>query len=449
MIMNRNIPRKRIRIEARSSEPWIRHGIIYELFPRSFSKSGTIDGIINKIPYLKKLGVSILWIMPIHPIGSVKRKGRLGSPYSVKDYYQINDEIGSIAKFKQLVKHCHKNKLRIIIDLVIGHTAWDSALFIQHPEWFKKNKSGRFQSPVPEWTDVVAFNYSNKRLVRYMIELMKYWIEFIGVDGFRCDDAGRIPIRFWELARDSIEQHHILMLAESDKHPLHHRKAFDLSYGTDFYLTLRDVIKGNTPASHLHTMIAQEQSIYPKGSLLLRFTSNHDTNNQGGSDINLFGLKGSKLAAVVNNTIPGVPMLYNGQESGNGNKLDLFDATKISKTRKGNFSAFYKRLFLLRKQYPALIDGRYVHISTSDNEHCFTFCRVLNNNSILIATNFTKKKKLLDVIFPAEMDIEPNSIKCTNLFTEQREYLNRINSKSFILTLPSFGFKIISIKQNK
>ena len=444
--MQQQIKNERCRIGARKSPDWIRNGVVYEIFPRSFSKEGNIDGIIDKLQTLKALGITILWLMPIHPIGNIHRKGRLGSPYSVRDYYKIHNKIGNIGKFIRLVHECHKYRLHIIIDLVIGHTAWDNQLFLRHPDWYKKDKSGNFRPPDPGWADVVALDYSQKALVRYMLKLMKYWVGCVGVDGFRCDDAGRIPLRFWEMARKILERKRpILMIAESDRHPYHHRNAFDLSYGTDFYVTLKDVINGRTSATRLHKVIEMELSKYPKGSLLLRFTSNHDKNVQEGSDTEVFGRRGAKLAAVVNNTIPGVPMLYNGQETGNQNRLDLFNSTKIQRKNDVQFSRLYKHLFTIRRVHPALIDGRYIRISTSDEKYIFAFCRVLIDDCVLIATNLSKRALSVKMSLPPAVINWRGVLKGTNLLTGRRAVMKNVNDGSFELKLPSFGYLILSI----
>ena len=444
--MQQQIKNERFRFVARKSADWIRNGVVYEIFLRSFSKKGNIDGMIDKLQTLKALGITILWLMPIHPIGRIHRKGRLGSPYSVKDYYKIHSNIGNIGKLKHLVHECHKHRLHIIIDLVIGHTAWDNQLFLRHPEWYKKDKTGKFGSPDPAWTDVVALDYSNRDLVKHMLKLMKYWVGYVRVDGFRCDDAGRVPLRFWEKARKILARKRpILMIAESDRHPYHHRNAFDLSYGTDFYIALKEVINGRTPATRLHEVIEMELSKYPKGSILLRFTSNHDKNIQEGSDTEVFGLRGAKLAAVVNNTIPGVPMLYNGQETGNQNRLDLFNSTKIQRNNDMQFSRLYKHLFTIRRVHPALIDGRFIRIPTSDDQHIFTFCRVLIDDCILIAANFSKRALSVKMSLPSEVIIGREVLRCTNLLTGQRVVTKDVNDGSFELKLPSFGYLILSL----
>ena len=171
-ILFAQIPTPYAKDTARHSEQWVTQGIIYEIYPRSFSREGTFAGIEKKLPALKKLGVTILWIMPIHPVGVKERKGTLGSPYSISDYYGINPEFGTLSDFQHLVDAAHREGFKFIIDLVANHTSWDSKMFTEHPEWFVKDSTGKFLPPNPDWTDVVKLNYKNRNMRRYMIRMM-------------------------------------------------------------------------------------------------------------------------------------------------------------------------------------------------------------------------------------------------------------------------------------
>src|SRR5579859_7932090 len=215
---------------ARPVPTWLRAGVIYEVFPRNFSAEGNFNGITARLDELKDLGVDILWLMPIHPLGQKMRKGTIGSPYAVKDYYAINPEYGTEADLKRLVAEAHKRDLRVIIDIVANHTAWDSVM-MQHPEYYKRDANGKIIPPVPEWTDVAGLNYGNPALREYMITMMKYWVQTCDVDGFRCDVAGNVPTDFWESARAELEsvKPDIMLLAEASKPELL-VKAFDMDY---------------------------------------------------------------------------------------------------------------------------------------------------------------------------------------------------------------------------
>ena len=161
---------------ARPSPEWLRNGTVYEIFPRDFSKAGNLDGVTAKLDELHSLGVNILWTMPIHPIGEKFRKGELGSPYSIKDYYAVDPNYGTVKDYQRMVSEAHKRGMKVIMDLVADHTAWDSVM-MQHPEFYKHDAQGMIISPVPAWTDVAALNYDNPALRQYMTMMLEYWIK--------------------------------------------------------------------------------------------------------------------------------------------------------------------------------------------------------------------------------------------------------------------------------
>jgi len=184
----------------RKAPVWLRSAVVYEIFTRNFSQAGDFNGITARLDELKDLGVDIVWLMPINPTGEKLKKGPLGSPYCVRDFYAINPAYGSTNDFKRLIQEVHQRDMKIIIDIVAGQTAWDSAL-MEHPEYYLKDAQGRIIPPNPAWTDVAGLNYANSELRRYMIDMMKYWLKEFNLDGFRCDVAWTVPVDFWEAAR--------------------------------------------------------------------------------------------------------------------------------------------------------------------------------------------------------------------------------------------------------
>ena len=181
---------------ARSSPAWVRDGVVYEIFPRNFSARGDFAGVIAQLDRLQQLGVNILWLMPIHPLGKLKSKGTIGSPYAVQDFYGINADYGSADDLHRLIGEAHKRGLKVIIDIVANHTAWESNL-MAHPEYYTHDASGRIIPPDPDWTDVADLNYDNQELRQYMQGMMVHWLKDFDLDGFRCDYAAGVPTDFW------------------------------------------------------------------------------------------------------------------------------------------------------------------------------------------------------------------------------------------------------------
>jgi len=232
-----------IALGQRPVRDWVRDGVIYEIYPRAFSQKGDFNAITARLDELKDLGVTILWLMPIHPIGQEKKKGTIGSPYAVRDYYAINPDYGSAEDLKRLVREAHTRGLKVIIDIVANHTSWDSVL-MKHPEFYKRDAQGNITYP-HDWYDIAALNYGNQELRRYMTDMLKYWIREFDLDGFRCDVAGEVPTDFWENARRELEQikPDIVMLAEAHKAELQ-VSAFDLDYSWPLHSALTNVLQG-------------------------------------------------------------------------------------------------------------------------------------------------------------------------------------------------------------
>lgn len=221
---------------------WSRNAVIYEVNIRQYSPEGTFNAFAKDLPRLKALGIDIIWLMPVNPIGEVKRKGKLGSYYSIKNYKAINPEFGNFEDFKNLVNDVHNQGMHIIIDWVPNHSSWDNLIFKDHPEYYMKDSLGRLVSPF-NWTDVIRFNYKNPEMRKWMLETMKFWITETGIDGFRCDAASLVPANFWDSCRLELDKvKPIFFLAEADQPELH-AKAFDMSYDWKFHQIMNQVAK--------------------------------------------------------------------------------------------------------------------------------------------------------------------------------------------------------------
>ena len=227
---------------ARPTPDWVRQSVIYEIFPRQFSPTGDFAGITARLDDLKALGVDVLWLMPIHPIGRLKAKGSIGSPYAVRDYYAVNPEYGTKDDFRRLVDSAHQRGMKVIIDIVANHTAWDSVM-MSNPAFYKQDAAGHVIPPHPEWEDVAGLNYLNPGTRKYMRDMLVYWVREFKLDGYRCDDAADVPTDFWEEASRDLEAVHpgFFMLAEADKPELL-VNAFNCDYAWPMLAILNQVV---------------------------------------------------------------------------------------------------------------------------------------------------------------------------------------------------------------
>jgi cyclomaltodextrinase len=379
-------------VAARPSPEWLREGVIYEIFPRDFSVAGNFNGVTAKLDELQSLGVNILWLMPIHPIGEKFRKGQFGSPYSVKDYYAIDPSYGTPDDFKKLVAEAHKRGMKVIMDLVANHTAWDSVM-MKYPEFYKHDARGEIISPVPDWTDVAALNYTNTKLRQYMISMLKYWVQTYDVDGFRCDSAAMVPTDFWEEARAELVKvkPDIIMLAEASEPELL-LNAFDIDYSWPLLGTADDVILKGDPASNIRRSWEKSRKDFPKEALHMRISDDHDEPRA----VSRYGLKGALAASALMFTLDGVPLIYNGMEIGdvNGTAGDaLFKKQNISwqAPEHPELRATYHDLINLRHEYPALCNSRVDWLHNSDETDLVSFLRSDNKDEFLVVINFSSR----------------------------------------------------------
>ncbi|HMD62116.1 MAG TPA: alpha-amylase family glycosyl hydrolase, partial [Opitutaceae bacterium] len=290
-------------VPARETPSWIRDAVVYEIFPRQFSATGDFAGITARLDELKALGVDVLWLMPIHPLGRLKAKGSVGSPYAVRDYYAVNPDYGTKDDFRRLVESAHARGLRVMIDIVANHTAWDSVM-LGNPAYYKQDASGHVISPHADWADVAGLNYNNPDTHKYMREMMNYWVREFHLDGLRCDAAGEVPTQFWDEVRDDLDKIRpgIFLLAEADKPELLVH-AFDADYAWAMLGTLNRVLMEGAPASEIRrTWEKDERESFPRGALHLRCTDNHDEARA----ISRFGWNGALAASAMMFTLDGV-----------------------------------------------------------------------------------------------------------------------------------------------
>jgi len=377
---------------ARTSPAWLRDGVIYEIFPRDFSPAGNLNGVTARLDELHSLGVNILWVMPIHPIGEKFRKGEFGSPYSIKDYYAVDPNYGTLDDFTKLVAGAHQRGLKVIMDLVADHTAWDSVM-MEHPEFYKKDGNGKLAPPVPEWTDVAGLNYASPQLREYMIAMMQYWVQTCDIDGFRCDVASMVPTDFWMQARAALEKikPDIMLLAEASEPELL-AKAFDIDYDWPLLHTMDRVLIDGAPASDIRRSWEDSRLQFPKGALHMRVSDDHDEARA----VARYGLDGALAASALMFTLDGVPLIYNGMEAGDATESGdpaLFEKLTIfwHPKERPPLRKIYRSLINLRKQYPCFENDRVAWLHNSVENSAVAFMRADDKDEFVVVINFSNR----------------------------------------------------------
>ncbi|PWF44384.1 alpha-amylase [Massilia glaciei] len=380
---------------------WTHDANIYEVNIRQFTKEGTFNAFATHLPRLKKMGVDILWLMPVQPIGVKNRKGTLGSYYAVRDYTAVNPEFGDMDDFKRMVGQAHRLGMRVILDWVANHTAWDNPWVTAHDDWYKKDAKGEI-FPVtftnggePEyWTDVVALDYTRPALWKGMTEAMAFWVRETNIDGFRCDVAGLVPTPFWNQARAELDKiKPVFMLAEWDEPGLHDQ-AFDMTYDWNLSGLFKRIGKGEADARDLAAYLDKPAKAYPRHAYRMLFTNNHDINSWQGTDKELYG-PAYQAMAVLAATLPGMPLVYGGQESGLDKRLAFFEKDPIA-WNGYPLEKFYMGLLGLKKANPALGNGQYgapAEVLDTGNVKVFAFRRAQAGNTVTVVVNVSAGKQ--------------------------------------------------------
>jgi glycosidase len=375
-----------------SHPEWSRDATIYQINTRQFTPEGTFSAAEKHLPRLQALGIKIIWLMPVQKIGKKSRKGSLGSPYSIRDYRSVNPEFGDMDNLNQFVESAHELGMYVILDWVANHTAWDNPLLEQHPEWYSRDWQGAFHSPPwTDWSDVVTLDYSQAGLRRYMTESMKFWVEEVGMDGFRCDVAGFVPLDFWNTVRSELDViRPVFMLAEWETRDLH-AKAFDATYAWTWHNTLHDIAMGKANVGSLSGHYFEKQNSWPDDAMRLMFVSNHDKNAWDGTQFELFG---DALESVIalSMVVEGIPLIYNGQEAGNPKRLEFFEKDPIE-WRQHRIGGLYRSLIQLKKQNSALWNGAWgsamIPVVNSASSHVFSFVRANTGNKVFAIFNLS------------------------------------------------------------
>lgn len=385
-----------------SHEDWSKNATIYEANIRQYSPEGTFNAFTKDIPRIAAMGIKILWLMPIHPIGEENRKGTKGSYYSVKDYKGVNPEFGTDADFQKLVDTAHENGLKVIIDWVANHSAFDNAWTTDHLDWYTLDSLGKLQPPIgTDWWDVADLDFDNQEMRTEMIASMRYWLDDFGIDGFRCDVASMVPTDFWNQCRDSLEisRPDVFMLAEAESPELQ-AHAFEMGYAWHFMHVINQVAKAEEPLSAIDDYMLHEDTNFSKDDYRMYFTTNHDENSWNGTVMERYGDEGHLAYATLAYTIGGMPLLYSGQEAGMDYSLEFFEKDTIDW---GDYalSDFYTKLLKLNVDNPALWNGEYrgdyTRLKTNADERIYAFVRTKDAHQVVVICNLSDAEHNLEI----------------------------------------------------
>lgn len=401
-------------VESMVSKEMMETAVIYEANIRQYSPEGSFDAFTKDIPELKKLGVKVIWVMPIFPISETKRKAfgdkfvsdieddeekkkYLGSYYAVSDFRAINPEFGNLEDFRKLVKTAHEHGINVILDWVPNHTGWDHTWITEHPEFYTKNAKGEITDPLKEdgtpvgWADVADLNYDNQELRAKMLEDMMYWVVEENIDGFRCDMAGMVPIDFWEETIPKLRaQKDLFMLAEAWEPQLMRDNLFDMAYGWDRHHTMNDIAKGEKNAKDWDETLNRDFERYADDDILMNFVTNHDENSWAGSVSERMG-DAAPLFTTLTYVIPGMPLIYSGQEYDMSHRLKFFEKDSIPKT-KGKTWDLLVKLGELKNKEAAMNGGKnaasYTRIDKG-NDNILCFQREKNGKKLMFIGNLS------------------------------------------------------------
>jgi alpha-amylase len=425
---------------AQNAHPsWSAQSNIYEVNLRQYTPSSSIKDFEKDLPRLKKMGIEILWFMPINPIGKEGRKmteTELGSYYAVRNYKALNEEFGTMEDWKALVKHAHSIGFKVIIDWVPNHTSPDNAWITTHPDFYKRDSTGNTVYDA-DYTDTRNLNYANKELRDSMIEAMKFWLRETDIDGFRCDHVDPIPVDFWKRCISELKKiKNVFMLAESQL-PEFHLAGFDATYGWGVMEGWVRFYAGKLSLAQEDSIINHNIQAFPKNAYRVFFTTNHDWNSWEGTEFERFGDAYKALAVFTQTMYQSVPLIYNGQEIPNKKRLKFFVKDPIAWGTKLEMAPFYTTLLKLRKSTPALAaDASYKKIITANDVAIFAYTREKAGKKVAVILNLSNQ--------PQSFTIKDQSIygQPMNVFMGVKEKVNRIH----VFSIEPWGYIVYDYK---
>lgn len=375
---------------------WSYSAVLYELNIRQFTAEGTFNAAIERLPFLRSIGVDAIWLMPIYPIGVEGRKGSLGSYYSIRDYKGVNSELGTEDDLRAFISAAHAMGVKVLLDWVANHTARDARWITERAaDWYERDEQGVAKVPW-DWTDTAKLNYANHDVWRGQIDAMRYWVEEFGVDGFRCDMAMLVPIEFWQEVSEELHRikDDIFMLAEAEEDNLFDR-AFNMSYQWNVHHIMVDIAKGARRVWDLRNAIHAERARYPREAMRMSFTSNHDENSWSGSEQSRFGAALEVMTALTFLMPATMPLIYTGQEVGYDHSFEFFerDAMPAELYRENRTTELYRRLCDLKHRERALDAGErggdMIEIENNAKDCMMTFVREVEGSRVVAILNLS------------------------------------------------------------
>lgn len=407
---------------------------IYEIFPRMFvgKREDAFKNISGILSELRSLGINTIWLMPIHPVGRLNRKGAFGSPYAVQDYFEIDSKLGSKEDFRVFIKTAHSYGMRVFMDMVMNHCACDSVLVREHPDWILKDHQGRFARKIAEWEDVYDLDYHNQQLVDYMVSVLRYWVEEFDIDGYRCDVADLVPLGFWLRARHEISmiKSGFLWLSEGYGNEMY--QAFDITYDYDGYTRFLQYLEKKVPLVDYVSYLNYQHRNLPKNAVKLRFLENHDQPRIAYR----LGIEEVQKLTAFTILLRGIPLIYNGQEYLSDSRPDIFDFPALHEKKNLWFRDFLAEVLKLRNKSPAL---RYGDMELSlENRDVVLLKRFYNGSEVLAVFNFSDEERKITVRTSEKSGVlhymEHLSNSPVHLKVRNHEVRFTLNSKPLVLS---------------
>ena len=377
-------------ILKKSAASWLDTCVLYEVNVRQFTEEGTFKAFEGHLERLKGMGINTLWFMPIHPISETGRKGTLGSYYAVSDYKAVNPEFGTIDDFKHLVDKAHEMGFKVLLDWVANHTGWDNSWLKEHEDWYVRDESGKVVSPF-DWTDVAKLNYDNYDMRAEMIRCMQYWVEDVGIDGYRCDHAIGVPNNFWNAAVYKLKSinSEIMMLAENSENIGLTEYAFDSCYNDGFY-SHADTILGGVAVSSIKDAMAGSTQ-YAAGSFPMNYLDNHDKNSYEGSIV--YRLENAYPALLaLSYMAPGIPLIYTSDETAYDHELEFFEKDTVKWDDEPVYAPLITALSKLKTENKALAStSADITFHEPDNSKLFACSRSADGGAVYFIGSLSKE----------------------------------------------------------